>query len=92
VLGLSLAWYPILSKKNNNIEAGHGRTHLNPSTWAEAGESLEFEASMVYRASYKIAKTTKKNPVLEKKERKKEREKEASYYACSPSIWFVRLG
>jgi hypothetical protein len=47
---------------------------------------------MVYRASYKIAKTTKKNPVLEKKERKKEREKEASYYACSPSIWFVRLG
>ena len=45
----------------------HTHTHLkmsmvvytfNPSTW-----EAEFEASLVYRASYRIAKATERNPV-----------------------------
>jgi hypothetical protein len=39
---------------------------FNPSTWeAEAGGSLEFEASLVYRASSRTARATQRNPILE---------------------------
>jgi hypothetical protein len=54
---------------------------FNPSTWeAEAGESFEFEASLIYRASSRTARAIKKNPVLrhqrkEKKIKEKKRRK-----------------
>jgi hypothetical protein len=38
-----------------------------PSTWeAEAGESLEFEASLVYKVSSRTARATQSNPVVPK--------------------------
>jgi hypothetical protein len=38
----------------------------NPSTWeAEAGGISEFEASLVYRVSFRTARTAQRNPVLE---------------------------
>ena len=37
---------------------------------------LEFEVSLVYRASSKTARATQRNPVLIKKERKEERKRE----------------
>jgi hypothetical protein len=47
--------------------AGHA---LNPSTGeAEAGGSLEFEASLVYRVSSRIARTTQRNGLKEKKKK-----------------------
>jgi len=37
---------------------------FNPSTQeAEAGGSLEFEASLVYRVSFRAARTTQRKPV-----------------------------
>jgi hypothetical protein len=49
---------------------------FNPSTWeAEAGESREFEASLglsVYRVSSRTARTTQRNPVSEKTNKKPE--------------------
>jgi hypothetical protein len=40
---------------------------FNPSTWeAEAGRFLEFEASLVYRVSFRTARATQRNPVLKK--------------------------
>jgi hypothetical protein len=43
---------------------------FNPSTWeAEAGGSLEFEASLVYRVSSRTARATQKNPVSKKKKK-----------------------
>jgi hypothetical protein len=48
-------------------------THtFNPSTWeAEAGE-----ASLVYRVSSRTARAMQRNPVSEKKERRKREKKE----------------
>jgi hypothetical protein len=41
---------------------------FNPSIQeAEASRSLEFEASLVFRATFKIARTTQRNPVSGKK-------------------------
>jgi hypothetical protein len=41
---------------------------FNPNTWeAEAGGSLEFEASLVYRVSSRTARATQRNPVSKKK-------------------------
>ena len=43
---------------------------FNPSTWeveVEAGRSLEFEASLVYKVSSRIARLTQRNPVSRKK-------------------------
>jgi hypothetical protein len=38
---------------------------FNPSTWeAEAGGSLEFKASLVYKASSGIARANRRSPVL----------------------------
>jgi hypothetical protein len=38
---------------------------FSPSTWeAEAGRSLEFEASLVYRVSFRTAMDTQRHPVL----------------------------
>jgi hypothetical protein len=34
---------------------------------AETGRSLEFQGSLVYRVSSRIARTTQKNPVLKEK-------------------------
>jgi hypothetical protein len=40
---------------------------FNPSTQeAEAGRSLEFKASLVYRASSRTARATQRKPVLRK--------------------------
>ena len=48
---------------------------FNPSTWeAEAGRSLEFyefEGSLVYRSSFRIAMAMQRNPVSEKKNKTK---------------------
>jgi hypothetical protein len=45
---------------------------FNPSTWEEeAGESLEFEASLVYRVSSRTARTIQRNPVLKNKQTNK---------------------
>jgi hypothetical protein len=45
---------------------------FNPSTWeAEAGQSLESEASQVYRVSSKTARTTQENPVSKTKTKTK---------------------
>jgi len=42
---------------------------------AEAGRSLEFEASLVYRVSSRIARATQRNPVFKKKK---------SYFSATP--------
>ena len=42
---------------------------FNSSTQAEAGGSLEFEASLVYRASSRTARVIQRNSCLEKPER-----------------------
>ena len=45
---------------------------FGPSTWeAKAGGFLEFEARLVYIVSSRTAKATQRNPVSEKKEKKK---------------------
>jgi hypothetical protein len=50
---------------------------FNPSTWeAEAGEFLEFEASLVYRVSSRTARTTQKNHVSEKIPKNKKKQKQ----------------
>ena len=44
---------------------------FNPSFWeAEAGGLYEFEASVVDRASYRTAKTTKGNSVSKNKQKR----------------------
>jgi hypothetical protein len=40
---------------------------FNPSTW-------EAEAGLVYRVSSRTARTIQRNPILEKKEKRKEKE------------------
>jgi hypothetical protein len=40
---------------------------------AEAGGSLEFGASLFYRASSRTARATQRNPVLKNKKEKKEK-------------------
>jgi hypothetical protein len=45
---------------------------FNPSTWeAEAGGSLEFEASLVYKVSSRTARAIQRNPVSKKTKKKK---------------------
>jgi hypothetical protein len=45
---------------------------FNPSTReAEAGRSLEFKASLVYRVSFRTAKATQRNPVSKNKNQTK---------------------
>ena len=42
---------------------------FNPSTWeAEAGGSLEFEASLVYKVSSRTARAIQRNPVSKKQQ------------------------
>ena len=49
---------------------------FNPSTWeAEAGGSLEFKASLVYRVSCRAARTTQRNPVSKNKKQKQKQNK-----------------
>jgi hypothetical protein len=53
--------------KKKSVRPGLTANSFNPSTWeAEAGRS-EFEASLVYRMSSKIARATQKNFVLKNK-------------------------
>jgi hypothetical protein len=45
---------------------------FDPSTWgAEAGRSLEIEASLVYRVSSRTARATQRNRVSKNKQTKK---------------------
>jgi hypothetical protein len=63
---------------------------FNPSTCkAEAGRSLEFKASLVYRVSSRTARATQRNPVSKNKDKqtnknknKKKKEKKSSHL-CS---------
>jgi hypothetical protein len=44
---------------------------FNPSTWkTETGESLEFEASLVYRVSSRTARAAQRNPASKKQKQK----------------------
>jgi hypothetical protein len=46
--------------------------HLYPSAWeTEAGESLESEASLVYRISSRTARAIQRNPVSKNQKKKK---------------------
>jgi hypothetical protein len=64
---------------------------FNHRTWeAEAGGSLEFEASLVYRVSSRTARATQRNPVLKKKEKEnktkqKERKRKSHYIQERPN-------
>ncbi|GAB1299163.1 NEDD4 family-interacting protein 2 [Apodemus speciosus] len=54
-----------MSEKCRRVVVAHA---FNPSTWeAEAGGSLEFEASLVYRVSFRTAKATQKTLSQEEK-------------------------
>ena len=49
---------------------------FNPRNWeAEAGGFLEFQASPVYRVSFRTARATQKNPVLKNKKQNKTKQK-----------------
>ena len=49
---------------------------FNPSNWeAEAGKFLEFEASLVYRASSRTARATQRNPVSKNQKKKTKQNK-----------------
>jgi hypothetical protein len=51
-------------------------SHLtSPGRWIS-----EFEASLVYRVSSRIARATQKNPVSEKQNKTKTQQKEPMYY------------
>jgi hypothetical protein len=53
---------------------------FNPSTWeADAGEFLEFEASLIYRVSSRTARATQRNPVLKKPKNKKNKTRAARW-------------
>jgi hypothetical protein len=53
---------------------------FNPSTReAEAGEFLSLRPSLVYKVNSRTARATQRNPVSEKKKRKKERKGKESY-------------
>jgi hypothetical protein len=48
---------------------------LNPSTWGRGRHLSQFEASLIYRASSRIASATQRN-LVKRKRKKKEKEKE----------------
>jgi hypothetical protein len=55
-------------------------TPFNPRTQeAEAGGSLESEASLVYRVSSRTARAIQKNPVSKKKKKNKKKKKKRKY-------------
>jgi hypothetical protein len=45
---------------------------------AEAGRSLEFKASLVYRVSFRTARVTQGNPVSKETEEEKEEKEETN--------------
>ena len=50
---------------------------FNPSSWeAEAGGSLEFAASLVYRVSSRTARATQRNRVLKNQKKKKKKKQQ----------------
>jgi hypothetical protein len=64
----------------NFKKVSNGGIYLNPSTReAEAGKSLEFKASLVYRVSSRTAKATQKIPVSKNKTKQQQ-----PYPALSP--------
>jgi hypothetical protein len=49
---------------------------FNPSTGeTEAGRSLKFEVSMIYRMSFRTARATQRNPDLKKQTNKRRKKK-----------------
>jgi hypothetical protein len=60
---------------------------FNPSTWeAEAGGSLEFEASLVYRMSSRTAIATQRNPVSKKNKNKNKKKKKRKEFEFSKPL------
>jgi hypothetical protein len=58
-----------LKKKKKELQARRVHT-FNPSTQeAKAGGSLEFQASLVYRYSSRIARTPQRNPISKTKQK-----------------------
>jgi len=50
---------------------------FNPSAWeAQAGGSFEFEASLVYRVSSRIARATLRNPVSNKTKQEQQQQQQ----------------
>jgi hypothetical protein len=61
VLEIGIGWLNKICNRNRAVVA-HA---FNPSTWViEAGRSLVFEASLVYRASSRASRATQRNPIL----------------------------
>lgn len=55
---------------------------FKPSNWeAEAGRSLEFEASLVHRTSSRKAGITQRNPISKTKNRQTDRQKQEGNWA-----------
>jgi hypothetical protein len=61
------------TKQKNRAVVAH---IFNPSTWeAEAGR-FEFEASLIYRVSFRTSRATQRNPVLKKPKPKRNQTKQ----------------
>jgi hypothetical protein len=48
---------------------------LIPALWRQRQADFEFEASLVYKVSSRIARAIQRNPVQKKKKKKKKRQK-----------------
>jgi hypothetical protein len=65
-----------MKKKIKKERAGRGGAHLYSQYLGGRGRRIsEFEASLVYRASSRIARTTQRNPVSKNQKKKKKLEK-----------------
>jgi hypothetical protein len=63
---------------------GSGSTHLQPQHAGKRQVGLcEFEASLVYRVSSRIARATERNPVLGEEQSKESKKKEKTF-SCQP--------
>jgi hypothetical protein len=67
--------------RNQKCKPGVVAHTFNPSTWeAEAGGSLEFEASLVYKVSSRTARAIQRNPVSKKQQQQKNVNKHTHMY------------
>jgi hypothetical protein len=67
---------------------------FNPSTWeAEAGESLEFEASLVYKVSSRTVRTMQRpcSPPPKKKKTKSTKLQQTVKQTTSPYSKFIKI-
>jgi hypothetical protein len=72
VFEASLSYKKPCLKRQSKCRAVVAHALSSQHTWeAEAGGISEFEASLVYRAISRIAKTTQRNPDSKKKKKKK---------------------